>query len=221
MKRVLLFLPLMAVPPALVAGYFLYLAPMGLGGGPERVGTRETNLLAARTASMRAGRFLTQARASTSQEKELLQQAVVQYRVCLAYEAVTTEAGRMFDEARQNLEACRLLLVQDHRPVIARTIPVTPASEPRVIAPGPINPGSPDQPEPVVRGEKKPHPLPTERIATFRNGEGETLVPKLPFGNVAAAKPLRTEEKDFPVKAAAVGPDGVTFEPVDQNPPQR
>jgi len=216
MKRLLLVLPLLAIPPFLVAGYFLYLAPTVVRDGPEMVATQESNLKAARTASVRAGRFLTQAQARTSQEKELLQQAVVQYRICLAYEAVTTEAGRFFDDARHNLEASRLPLFQHDRPATARTIPATPASEPRMFA---KTPRSPVKPEPIARGEKKPNPLPTERTATFRNGEGETLDPnKLPFGNAAAVKPLRTEEKVLPVKAAAVGPDGVTFEPVDKNP---
>jgi hypothetical protein len=221
MKRLLLSLPLLAVPPALVAGYFLYLAPVVKEGGPEMVGTQETNLQVARTASERAGRFLTQARASSSQQKELLQQAMIQYRVCLAYEAGTTDAGRLFEDARHNLEASRLLLAQHQGPAQTRTARVTPVSEPGILAPGANAPASPVQPKPIARAEMKPHPLPTERIATIRNGEGETQVPKLPFRNAAAAKPLPTEEKVFPVKATAVGPDGVTFEPVDKDQPPR
>ena len=90
MKRILLFLPLLAAAPALVAVYFQYLASPPVSPPAEILSTPDANLKAARAANGRASKLFSQARAGTGQEKELLQQAIIQYRICLAYENAHT-----------------------------------------------------------------------------------------------------------------------------------
>jgi len=210
MKRVLLLVPVLTIPPALVAAYFLYLAPPSVRWAAQTASAHEDNLQAARTAYERASRLVSQVRTGKGSHQELLRQAVVQYRVCLAYEAGTADAGRLFDEARQNLEVSRLLFVQGQAPAP----PIHPTGGTTVY----VKPPPPVQPTPIARGESKPQPLPSQTTATLRDAEGESNF-------AAAGKPIPesrpTEAEARPVKTTAVGPDGVTFEPVDKNPPPK
>ena len=204
MRRVLLLLPLLVVPPSLVAAYFLYLVPARVQA-TETVGTPEANGQAARTAFERTSRLLTQARAGNGQEKELLQQAVIEYRVCLAYEAGTAGIS-LFDDARRNLAASRLLLVQHDRHPVADQ-----PKETRMVRATP--PPAPVQHSPIKRAKAKPEPSSRQITATSREPEAESRF-------AASGKPLAREapadQRPEPTRPV-VGPDGVTYEQVGRS----
>ncbi len=204
MRRVLLLLPLLVVPPSLVAAYFVYLVPAARVQATETVGTPEANGQAARTAFERASRLLTQARAGNGQEKELLQQAAIEYRVCLAYETGTTAGTGLFDDARRNLAASRLLLVQHDRPPVAE--------QPRQTGVVRATP-APVQPSPIERAKAKPEPSSRQITARSREPEAESHF-------AASGKPLAqqapAEQRPEPTRPV-VGPDGVTYEQVDRS----
>jgi hypothetical protein len=205
MKRILLLLPLLVVPPALTAAYFLHLAPPSMSHATDILSTPDANLRAARAAHERASRLFSKARTGKGKEKELLQQAIIQYRICLAYENATPDDGRLFEDARHNLEASRLLLVQHNLPPTptrrgeATTVLVT-GSPPVELA------------TPITRSESKSPPSPAEKTAMAREPEAESKL-------AAMAKPLTGSAE--PDKSTAVGPDGITFDPVENKTPAK
>jgi len=164
MKAILIWLPLLALPPALSAGYYFGMEQARMAGPGRPTGqSHDSNLHSAQSAFEQATRLLNQARqASPGKERDLLRQAVVQYRVCLAYESATTAPARLFDEARHNLEATRLLLEQSQQPLQeASRGRQPPESRLQPKTPGADAPGSPPAaPEPAV---SKPRPQPAER----------------------------------------------------------
>jgi hypothetical protein len=205
MARFLLLLPLLIVPPMLVTGYFLYLAVPVHDEVNENTAGPVGSLLAARRALVRGNAHVGQALIDQDQGNDPVQQAIVEFRFCLAYESAAPVGGELFDEARHNLEACRLLLAQRQRPVTVvqpAEIAVAPETADSVAA------------KPVARALAKVGPLPLQLTATSRERAAESSlsaaakpIPSIPAAQVIAA----------PVKPNAVGPDGISYEAVEGN----
>ncbi len=206
MKQILFWLPLFALAPTLAVGYYLGMehgsarTTKSAGEGGEAL---DPNLHAARSAFEQASRLQERAsQASPGKSQELLRQAIVQYRLCLAYESRGTQAGRLFDEARQNLEASRGLLDQGPRPL------PEPVKEPPPVRAAPVS----VQPAPLLPGEAKPEPsLEQRRLAGASRPAGQAE------SAVASAKPVKKPRtgEGSPGKRFSVGPDGVPFVPVE------
>lgn len=231
MRRLLLLFPLLVVPPVLVAAYFVYFErtpPLPTSVSDHVPGNIERNSHAAQMAFQRANQLLSQARQTHStKQPELLTQAVIQYRVCLAYEPGAPSAGQLFADARQNLEASRLLLEQSAfaaptRPTtqVARAAPPPPAPLPErkpeavPVDTTPMNPpvAKPDLPlqpatEPATKEKAEPAQAPGS-IAQARDAVPPALKNEEPPKKVEPRQP-RT------VKTIAVGPDGVIYEKIE------
>jgi hypothetical protein len=218
MKRVLSLVPLLVLPPLLVAGYFICIEGVRPWSRPE-ISPTDDNLQAARTALRRANRFLDRARqARPGSSAELLTQAVVQYRVCLAYEPAAPAAGRLFEDARQNLEVSRLLLEQRAHPTPARPVGA-------VFAGTTVSALSPSQPEtvsaqptpvvpPVTKTAPPPQARPAPALPPTPKAEPARVATTSPA--VPPEKPAKQPEpsKRVPIKTTTFGPDGIEYETI-------
>lgn len=209
MLRLLLLVPLIVVPPVLTAGYFLYVEPAL--ATPAASPVVDDPSREALTAYEKANRLLTEARRSEGDRKaELLNRAAVQYRVCLAYETAVEDARPLFADARHNLEASRLLLIQDERVQLAQA----PPPERKPASPPPLSERKPVPPAPVVQTAAQP-------LATPKITPKPTVKPE-PKPAESVSPPPQQEPKPVPrpskptKKILTVGPDGVIYERIEK-----
>lgn len=168
-----------------------------LGQSVEETGKDSNHLSEAQSAYDRGNHLLVQAiQAGSKAQLTLLARAAVQFRVCLAYEGDTSDAGNLFADARKGLERSQLLLTQARIAQQSAGSQVAAAKknaeEPKV-APAPVAPPSPKPAtkSPVQVAEKSAPP---------------------PKQTDVESKPARTAPVVNKPKKIAVGPDGVIYE---------
>ncbi len=149
-----------------------------------------------------ASRLLDEAcQAKLAPNQELLRQAVVQYRVCLAYEPADASTDGLFAEARRNLVVSQGLLEQAQR-----SLPTAKSAEP---APVPAVPAATCAGAPVPAETETRRPHPNGAAGPLRRARGDRR-------GAAFAKPLpgTAPEEGAADRLISVGPDGVRFQPV-------
>jgi hypothetical protein len=208
MKRLAIIAVVVLVVPAGFLGHSIWQDLRGAADSPVRpsdeTGTEPNHLQAAQAAHDRGDRLLVKAKmAGVASQVELLTQAAVQFRVCLAYEGATPEAGTLFADARQGLERSTVLLAQARAPqrpaanqVVARN---NSKDEPKP-SPAPV-PSTPKEP--------KAKTLPANTITSLapvisKPGVSEAKEPK-------PANPTSVVKKTLK-QTIVVGPDGVIYE---------
>jgi hypothetical protein len=208
MKHLATIAVVILLVPAGFLGHMIWHDLQGAAEPPgqpaEETGTDPNHLQAAQAAHDRGNRLLVKAKmAGVPSQVELLAQAAVQFRVCLAYEGATPDAGTLFADARQALERSTMLLER------ARA-PQRPADS-QVAARGKSKdePKPSPAPAPSTPKEAKPKTLPANTITApapviSKPAVGEAKEPKPATPDPVVKKPVK--------QTVVVGPDGVIYE---------